>query len=134
MLSKAGIKYHFLSLWYDSIWDWTLVFQTIGEHSTHQANGLVVINYFYLLPAHSLLSWWFSEEMWLKRRVPFLELTMCALFKAILKFCWYWKILNYLFCKIFSCIMPLHIIFLVSVFLCTGTSIFVGYLMPKLFF
>ena len=27
-----GIKYHFLSLWYDSIWDSTLVFQTIGEH------------------------------------------------------------------------------------------------------
>ena len=25
----------FLSLWYDSIWDWTLVYQTIGEHSIH---------------------------------------------------------------------------------------------------
>ena len=22
---QAGIKYHFLSLWYDSNWDWTLV-------------------------------------------------------------------------------------------------------------
>ena len=28
---KGGIKYHFLSLWYDSTWDWTPVSQTIGE-------------------------------------------------------------------------------------------------------
>ena len=28
-------KYHFLSLWCDSTWDWTLFSQTIGEHSTH---------------------------------------------------------------------------------------------------
>ena len=36
MLSaKQGrIKYHFLSLWYDSTWDWTLVSWAIGEHST----------------------------------------------------------------------------------------------------
>ena len=27
-----GIKYHFLSLWYDSTWDWTPVSRTIGEH------------------------------------------------------------------------------------------------------
>ena len=25
------IKYHFLSLWYDSTWNWTPVSQTIGE-------------------------------------------------------------------------------------------------------
>ena len=25
------MKYHFLSLWYDSTWDWTLVSKTIGE-------------------------------------------------------------------------------------------------------
>ena len=29
---QGGIKYHFFSLWYDSIWDWTLVSRTIGEH------------------------------------------------------------------------------------------------------
>ena len=29
----------FLSLWYDSTWDWTQVSQTIGELSTHLANG-----------------------------------------------------------------------------------------------
>ena len=30
---QGGIKYHFLSLWYDSTWDWTQVSQAIGEHS-----------------------------------------------------------------------------------------------------
>ena len=30
----------FLSLWYHSTWDWTLVSQTIGEHSTHLASGI----------------------------------------------------------------------------------------------
>ena len=38
---QGGIKYHFLSLWYESTWNWTSVSQTIGEHSTHLANGLV---------------------------------------------------------------------------------------------
>ena len=33
---QGGIKYHFLSLWYDSTWDWTQVFRTTGEHSTHK--------------------------------------------------------------------------------------------------
>ena len=32
---QGGIKYHFLSFWYDSTWDWTPVFQNIGKHSTH---------------------------------------------------------------------------------------------------
>ena len=35
---QEGIKYHFLSLWYDSTWDWTQVSRTIGEHSNHYAN------------------------------------------------------------------------------------------------
>ena len=30
---QGSIKYHFLSLWYDSTWDWTPVSQTIGKHS-----------------------------------------------------------------------------------------------------
>ena len=32
---QGGIKYHFLSLWYDSTWDWTPVSRDIGELSTH---------------------------------------------------------------------------------------------------
>ena len=35
LLSKVASSTIFLSLWYDSIWDWTLVSQTIGERSTH---------------------------------------------------------------------------------------------------
>ena len=38
--AKQGcIKYHFLSLWYDSTWDWTQVSRTIDEHSTQLANN-----------------------------------------------------------------------------------------------
>ena len=33
-VKHGGIKYPFLFLWYDSTWDWTPVFQIIGEHST----------------------------------------------------------------------------------------------------
>ena len=47
-VKQGGIKYHFLSLWYDSTWDWTSVSQTIGEHST-LANGPV---YFTSLPSN----------------------------------------------------------------------------------
>ena len=35
---QGGMKYHFLSLWYDSIWDWTPVSRTIDEHSNHYVN------------------------------------------------------------------------------------------------
>ena len=42
--AKCGnIKYHFLSLWYDSTWDWTLVSWTIGEHSTHHHHHVVLL-------------------------------------------------------------------------------------------
>ena len=32
-VKQGGIKYHFLSLWYDSTWNWTQVSRAIGEHS-----------------------------------------------------------------------------------------------------
>ena len=31
-------KYHFLSLWYDSTWDWTQVSRAIGKYFNHHAN------------------------------------------------------------------------------------------------
>ena len=34
-VKQVSIKYHFLSLWCDSTWDWTPVSKTIGKHSTH---------------------------------------------------------------------------------------------------
>ena len=38
-VKQGEIKYHFLSLWYGSTWDWNSVSWTIGEHSTHLANS-----------------------------------------------------------------------------------------------
>ena len=48
MLSvKQGIiKYHFLSLWYDSTWDWTQVSRAIGEHSNIYEYNAVCIYWF----------------------------------------------------------------------------------------
>ena len=34
-VKQGGIKYHFLSLWYDSTWDWNQVSRAIGEHSLY---------------------------------------------------------------------------------------------------
>ena len=39
-VKQGGIKYYFLSLWYDSTWDWTQVSRAIGEHSNRLANDL----------------------------------------------------------------------------------------------
>ena len=33
-VKQGSIKYNFLRLWYDSIWDWKQVSRAIGEHST----------------------------------------------------------------------------------------------------
>ena len=37
-VKQGGVKYHFLSLWYDSTWDWTQVSRAIGEDSNHFTN------------------------------------------------------------------------------------------------
>ena len=34
-IKQGGIKYHFLSLCYDSIWGWTQVSRDIGEQFNH---------------------------------------------------------------------------------------------------
>ena len=39
-VKQGSIKYHFLSLWYDSTLDWTQVSRAIGEQSNHYANKL----------------------------------------------------------------------------------------------
>ena len=40
-VKQGGIKYHFLNLWYDSTWDWNLVYQAIGKHyPLGQWNGI----------------------------------------------------------------------------------------------
>ena len=41
-VKQDGIKYHFFSLWDDLTWDWTPVFQTIGELSVRQWSGSLI--------------------------------------------------------------------------------------------
>ena len=45
IVKQYGIKYRFLSLWYDSTWDWTPVSRTIGEYSTHYVHNKLLITY-----------------------------------------------------------------------------------------
>ena len=40
-IKQGGIKYHFLSHWYDANWNWTPVSWAIGKHSNRYANELV---------------------------------------------------------------------------------------------
>ena len=34
-VKQGKIRYHFLSLWYDSTWEWTQVSRATGEHFNH---------------------------------------------------------------------------------------------------
>ena len=44
-VKQGGIKYHFLSLWYDSTRDWTQVSRAPGEHANHHANIRITKKY-----------------------------------------------------------------------------------------
>ena len=44
-VKQGDIKYHFLSLWYDSTLDWIPVSWAIGEHSNQKGNGSIPILY-----------------------------------------------------------------------------------------
>ena len=46
-VKQGGIKYHFLSLWYDSTWDWTQVSRAISEHCQVHSNLWIYI-YIYI--------------------------------------------------------------------------------------
>ena len=48
-VKQGGIKYHFLSLWYDLTWDQTQVSRAMGEHSNHYANAQFMIKYYKFL-------------------------------------------------------------------------------------
>ena len=51
-VKQGGIKYHFLSLWYDSTWERTQVSWTIGEHSNRLANVRLYIYIFNSMGAY----------------------------------------------------------------------------------
>ena len=68
---QGGVKYHFLSLWYDSTWDWTQVSQAISKHSKHHANvwycqGITSPKMGcaeYVIKLYLVVSFQFSEEV-----------------------------------------------------------------------
>ena len=65
-VKQGGIKYQFLSFWYDSTWDWTSVFWMIGKHSTHYANGqFCVCIYTYIIKWEEILKSWKSIRIFL---------------------------------------------------------------------
>ena len=82
-VKQGGIKYHFLSLWYDSTWDWTQVSQSIGEHSNQYTNVRAFLVNTCIkddLPEYwpmeskftwILLLWIFKEKRVLKKRENF---------------------------------------------------------------
>ena len=45
-IKQGGIKYHFLSLWYNSTWDWTPVSRTIDKHSSQWALPYLTITWY----------------------------------------------------------------------------------------
>ena len=85
-VKQGGIKYHFLSLWYDSTWDWTQVSRAIGEHSNRLANvrynreviplkygrELTLIHYMHPLQSHSLERILVCTYMRLMKRLLFM--------------------------------------------------------------
>ena len=44
-VKQGSIKYRFLSLYYDSTCDWTLIYRVIGEHSNHKTNEPDKVNF-----------------------------------------------------------------------------------------
>ena len=73
-VKQGGIKYHFLSLWYDSAWDWTQVSRAIGEHSNREAN----VRYLDMI----VFNWNHFEMRLLNLRINFF--IYCELFVLIL--------------------------------------------------
>ena len=43
-VKQGSIKYHFLSLWYDSTKDWTPISWAIVEHANHYAKNELLSN------------------------------------------------------------------------------------------
>ena len=73
-VKQGGIKYHFLSLWYDSTWDWTQVSRAIGEHSNRLANVRLILSIwskalFLRVFTVTILAKCFIFHLWLMRNL-----------------------------------------------------------------
>ena len=44
-IKQGGIKFHFMSLWLDSTWDWTPISWAFAEHSINKTRGSVIYLY-----------------------------------------------------------------------------------------
>ena len=55
-VKQGGIKYHFLSLWYDSTWDWTQVSRAVII--------IIIVNIIILLLARFLLQFQLEAINW----------------------------------------------------------------------
>ena len=63
-VKQGGIKYHLLSLWYDSTWYWTQVPQAIGKHFTY------IYIYIYMSSTDRTVSFYQNSSVWLDSIFP----------------------------------------------------------------
>ena len=63
-VQQGGIKYHFLSPWYDSTWDWTQVSWAIGEQLTNKQKlfKLLCTAWEQWIYEHTFTSYWNDEK------------------------------------------------------------------------
>ena len=54
-VKQRGIKYHFLSLWYDSTWDWTQVSRAIGQCPVYIYIYIYIYIYLYIYNIYILI-------------------------------------------------------------------------------
>ena len=64
--AECQAKYHFMSLWYVSTWDWIPVFQTVGGYSTHYTNYnyfIIFIHFHSYMILSIIIEWeWFFNR------------------------------------------------------------------------
>ena len=63
-VKQDSIKYHFLSLWYDSTWDWTQISRAIGEHSNHYAIVLNSHTWYHVAVCKQIVSIKFDKSIY----------------------------------------------------------------------
>ena len=58
-VKQGGIKYHFLSLWYDLPWDWNQVSRAISERSNHRVicTNMKLVGFFFLVRYVPVAQW-----------------------------------------------------------------------------
>ena len=81
-VKQGDIKYHFLSLWYDSTWNWTPVSRTIGEI---KKKSICLIKNPNLLYKSDRLSRIITLSMWMTSFFFFLGLLGCYRYSGFIE-------------------------------------------------